>query len=121
MRRSLAISRSIASAEYRCPCGSRAFARAPVRGGRGTSVFEVMGASAQNGQLSGSRNCGCAANQALSDGAALIERAFADCDDLKASVTAVVVILVGEASGLLPRKGLGFIETRLKVGADGRI
>jgi hypothetical protein len=80
-----------------------------------------MGASAQNGQLSGSRNCGWAANQALSDGAALIERAFADCDDLKASVTAVVVILVGEASGLLPRKGLGFIETRLKVGADGRI
>jgi hypothetical protein len=33
--------------------------------------------------------------------AALIEGALADRDDLKASVSAVLVILVGEASGLL--------------------
>jgi hypothetical protein len=51
----------------------------------------------------------------------VVERALADRSDLKASVAAVLVILSGETSGLLPRIGLGLIETRLKVGADGRI
>jgi hypothetical protein len=35
---------------------------------------------------------------------ALVERAFADRNDLKAFVAAVLVILVGEASGLLAGK-----------------
>jgi hypothetical protein len=52
---------------------------------------------------------------------ALVERALADGNDLKASVAAVLVILVGEASGLLASIGLGLVETRLKVCADGRI
>jgi hypothetical protein len=53
--------------------------------------------------------------------AALVERAFADRNDLKASVAAVLVILGGEASGLLASIGFGFLETRLKVCADGGI
>ena len=48
-----------------------------------------------------------------------VERAFAGRDDLKASVATTFVILLGEASGLLLSKGLGLIETRLKVCADG--
>jgi hypothetical protein len=51
----------------------------------------------------------------------VVERAFADRNDLKASVAAVLVILVGEASGLLASIGLGLVETRLKVCADGGI
>jgi hypothetical protein len=51
----------------------------------------------------------------------VVERAFADRNDLKASVAAVLIILVGEASGLLPSIGFGFLETRLKVCADGGI
>jgi hypothetical protein len=51
----------------------------------------------------------------------VVERAFADRDDLKASVATPLVILLGEASGLLLSKGLGLIETRLKVCADGGI
>ena len=51
--------------------------------------------------------------------AALIERTLADRNDLKGSVAAVLVVVVGEASGLLLSKGLGLIETRLKVCADG--
>jgi hypothetical protein len=51
----------------------------------------------------------------------VVERAFADRDDLKASVATTLVILLGEASGLLLSKGLGLIETRLKVCADGGI
>jgi hypothetical protein len=51
----------------------------------------------------------------------VVERAFADRDDLKASVATVLVILVGEASGLLASIGLGLVETRLKVCADGGI
>ena len=51
----------------------------------------------------------------------VVERAFADRNDLKASVAAVLVILIGEASGLLASIGLGFVETRLKVCADGGI
>ena len=50
--------------------------------------------------------------------AALIERTLADRNDLKGSVAAVLVVVVGEASGLLLSKGLGFVETRLKVCAD---
>ena len=53
--------------------------------------------------------------------AALIERTLADRNDLKGSVAAVLVVVVGEASGLLLSKGLGLIETRLKVSADGGI
>jgi hypothetical protein len=53
--------------------------------------------------------------------AALVERALADRNDLKASVAAVLVILAGEASGLLASIGFGFVETRLKVCADGGI
>ena len=53
--------------------------------------------------------------------AALIERTLADRNDLKGSVAAVLVVVVGEASGLLLSKGLGFVETRLKVCADGGI
>ena len=49
----------------------------------------------------------------------VVERAFADRDDLKASVATVLVVLVGEASGLLASTGLGLVETRLKVCADG--
>ena len=66
MRRSLAISRWTASAEYRCPFAWCAFARPSVRGGRGHPLF-------------------------------------------------------GEASGLLASIGSGFVETRLKVCADGGI
>jgi hypothetical protein len=51
----------------------------------------------------------------------VVERAFADRDDLKASVATTFVILLGEASRLLLSKGLGLIETRLKVCADGGI
>jgi hypothetical protein len=51
----------------------------------------------------------------------VVERAFADRDDLKASVATVLVVLVGEASGLLASIGLGLVETRLKVCADGGI
>jgi hypothetical protein len=51
----------------------------------------------------------------------VVERAFADRDDLKASVATTLVILLGEASGLLASIGLGFVETRLKVCADGGI
>ena len=51
----------------------------------------------------------------------VVEWAFADRDGLKASVATVLVILVGEASGLLASIGLGFVETRLKVCADGGI
>jgi hypothetical protein len=53
--------------------------------------------------------------------AALVERALADHNDLKASVAAPLVILVGEASGLLASIGFGFVETRLEVCADGGI
>jgi hypothetical protein len=53
--------------------------------------------------------------------AALVERAFADRNDLKASVAAALVILVGEASDLLAGIGLGLVESRLKVCADGGI
>jgi hypothetical protein len=49
----------------------------------------------------------------------VVERAFADLDDLKGSVATTLVILLGEASGLLASIGLGLIETRLKVCADG--
>ncbi len=35
----------------------------------------------------------------------LVERAFADRNDLKASIAAVLVILAGEASGLLASIG----------------
>jgi hypothetical protein len=51
----------------------------------------------------------------------VVERALADRNDLKASVAAALVILVGEASGLLASIGFGFVETRLKVCADGGI
>jgi hypothetical protein len=51
----------------------------------------------------------------------VVKRAFADRDDLKAPVATTLVILLGEASGLLLSKGLGLIETRLKVSADGGI
>jgi hypothetical protein len=51
----------------------------------------------------------------------VVERAFADRNDLKASVAAALVILVGEASGLLASIGSGFVETRLKARADGGI
>ena len=51
----------------------------------------------------------------------VVEGALADRDDLKASVATVLVILVGEASGLLASIGLGLVETRLKVCADGGI
>src|ERR1700733_5940743 len=51
----------------------------------------------------------------------VVERAFADRNNLKASVAAVLVILAGEASGLLASIGFGFVETRLKVCADGGI
>jgi hypothetical protein len=51
----------------------------------------------------------------------VVEWAFADRNDLKASVAAVLVIVVGEASGLLASIGSGFVETRLKVRADGGI
>jgi hypothetical protein len=51
----------------------------------------------------------------------VVERAFADRNDLKASVATVLIILVGEASGLLASIGFGFVETRLKVCADGGI
>jgi hypothetical protein len=51
----------------------------------------------------------------------VVERAFADGDDLEAPVATTLVILVGEASGLLLSKGLGFVETRLKICADGGI
>jgi hypothetical protein len=44
-----------------------------------------------------------------------------DRNDLKVSVPAALVILAGEASGLLASIGLGFVETRLKVRADGGI
>jgi hypothetical protein len=53
--------------------------------------------------------------------AALVERTLADRNDLKGSVPAALVILGGEASGLLASIGLGFVETRLKVCADGGI
>jgi hypothetical protein len=52
---------------------------------------------------------------------ALVERALADRNNLKASVTAVLVILVGEAIGLLASIGFSFLESRLKVCADGGI
>jgi hypothetical protein len=48
----------------------------------------------------------------------VVERAFADRNDLKASVAIVLVILADEASGLLASIGFGFVETRLKVCAD---
>jgi hypothetical protein len=51
----------------------------------------------------------------------VVERAFADGDDLEAPVATTLVILVGEASGLLVRVGFGLVETRLKVCADGGI
>jgi hypothetical protein len=50
----------------------------------------------------------------------VVERAFADGDDLEAPVATTLVILVGEASGLLVR-GFDLVETRLKVCADGGI
>ena len=50
-----------------------------------------------------------------------VERAFPDGDDLEAAVATTLVILLGEASGLLASIGLGFVETRLKVCADGGI
>ena len=53
--------------------------------------------------------------------AVVVERAFSDRNDLKASVATVLVILAGEASGLLASTGFGFVETRLKVCADGGI
>jgi hypothetical protein len=46
---------------------------------------------------------------------------FPDRNNLKASVAAVLVILAREPSGLLASIGFGFVETRLKVCADGGI
>jgi hypothetical protein len=76
--------------------------------------------SAQNGQSSigGVRMGGPPGGEPPS---VVVERAFADGDDLEAPVATTLVILVGEASGLLVRVGFGLVETRLKVCADGGI
>src|SRR5277367_928825 len=121
MRRSLAISRWTASAEYRRSSASRAFARPSVRGGRGTSsVFRVMAVSSEGAvvEIEDVRMSGPPGGARQS---VVVERAFADRNNLKASVAAVLVILGGEASGLLASIGFGFVETRLKVCADSGI
>jgi hypothetical protein len=92
-----------------------------VRGGRGTSsVFRVMTVSSEWAVVDiEDVEMGCPPGAERRS--ALVERALADRNDLKASVSAVLVILVGEASGLLASIGFGFVETRLKVCADGGI
>ena len=92
-----------------------------MRGGRGTSsVFRVMAVSSEGAvvEIEDVRMGGAPGGERRS---VLVERALADRNDLKASVAAALVILVGEASGLLASIGLGLIETRLKVCADGGI
>src|ERR1700689_2099666 len=121
MRRSLAISRWTASAEYRCRSASRAFTRSPAPGGRGaSSVLRVMAVSSEGAvvEIEDVRMGGPPGGERRS---VVVERALADRNDLKVSVAAALVILVGEASGLLASIGLGLIETRLEVCAEGGI
>src|SRR5277367_6459348 len=121
MRRSLAISRWTASAEYRCPSASHAFARPSVRGGRGTSsVFRIMAVSLE-GAVVETKDVRMGGPPGVERRSPVVERAFADRNNLKASVATVLVILAGEPSGLLASIGFGFVETRLKVCADGGI
>jgi hypothetical protein len=90
-------------------------------GGRGTSsVFRVTTVSSEWAVVE-IEDAGMGCPPGAERRAALVERALADCNDLKASVPTVLVILVGEASGLLASIGFGFVETRLKVCADGGI
>src|SRR5277367_5150417 len=92
-----------------------------MRGGRGTSsVFRVMAVSSEGAvaEIEDVRMGGPPGDERRS---LVVERAFAGRDDLKASVAAALVILVGEASGLFASVGFGFVEARLKVGADGGI
>src|SRR5271170_5663837 len=92
-----------------------------MRGGRGTSsVFRVMAVSSEGAvvEIEDVRMGGPPGDERRS---LVVERAFAGRDDLKASVAAALVILVGEASGLFASVGFGFVEARLKVGAGGGI
>src|SRR5277367_1129806 len=92
-----------------------------MRGGRGTSaVFRVMAFSSEGAvvEIEDVRMGGPPGGERRS---VVVERALADRNDLKASVAAALVILVGGASGLFASISLGLIETRLEVCADGGI
>jgi hypothetical protein len=86
-----------------------------VRGGRGTSsVFRVIAVSSE-GAVVEIEDVRMGRQPGAERWAVVVERAFSDRNDLKASVATVLVILASEASGLLASIGLGFVETRLKV------
>src|ERR1700678_2240513 len=108
MRRSLAISRWTASAEYRSlrfACvRSTAGARGP--GGILCSAGHAVSSEWAVVEIEDVRMDGPPGDERRS---LVVERAFADRDDLKASVATVLVVLVGEASGLLASIGFGFV------------
>ena len=121
MRRSRSISRWTALAEYRGAPGESVVDRSATGPARSaSSLFRVITVSLRTACRREPRLPAMRRPRAKR-GPVVIERAFADRDDLKPAVAAGAIVFVVEKGGFLDRVSLHLVEIGLQIGATGRI